>query len=176
MWNASKGFAKFHIEKVIGFRSHLEQAKSASGKPFGKSTTRAIPATLREFTLWLSQQDGFRSRIRAADADYFSLSRRDKAEARAAPSRPAPSIKQAKRALAMMPAATPREMRDKAIFALICLTGIRVGALITLRIKHVNLDEKSVTQNPREVATKFGKRIDTFFAQGFPEAETALAT
>ncbi|MDF1856501.1 tyrosine-type recombinase/integrase [Pseudooceanicola sp.] len=174
VWNGRKDFGKFHIEWAMGFRTHLEQAKSASGKPLGKSTTRAILATLREFTLWLSQQDGFRSRIRAADADYFNLSRRDEAEARAAPTRPAPSVKQAKRALAMMPATTPREMRDKAVFALLCLTGIRVGALISLRIKHVNLDEKSVTQNPREVATKFGKSIDTFFAQGFPEAEAAL--
>ena len=54
-------------------------------------------------------------------------------------------------------------MRDKAVFALLCITGIRVGALISLRIRHVDLDEKPVTQNPREVATKFGKRIDTFF-------------
>ncbi len=66
-------------------------------------------------------------------------------------------------------------MRDRAVFALLCLTGVRVGALITLRVKHINLDEKSVTQNPREVATKFGKSIDTFFAQSFPEAESALA-
>lgn len=175
VWNARKDLGKFHIEWAMGFRSHLEQAKGANGKPLGKSTTRAILATLREFTLWLSQQDGFRSRIRAADADYFNLSRRDEAEARAAPSRPAPSIKQAKRALALMPATSPRQMRDKAVFALLCLTGVRVGALISLRIKHVNLEEKSVTQNPREVATKFGKSIDTFFAQGFPEAEAALA-
>ena len=140
----------------------------------GKSTARAILATLREFTLWLSQQDGFRSRIRASDADYFSLSRRDEAEARAAPARPAPSIKQAKRAFEMMPATTPREIRDKAVFGMLCLTGIRVGALISLRLKHLDLEEKSVTQNPREVATKFGKRIDTFFARGFPEAEAAL--
>lgn len=69
---------------------------------------------------------------------------------------------------------TVREMRDKAVFALLCLTGIRVGALVTLRIKRIDLDEKSVTQNPREVATKFGKSIDTFFAGGFPEAEEAL--
>ncbi|MGY3437378.1 MULTISPECIES: tyrosine-type recombinase/integrase [unclassified Marinovum] len=103
------------------------------------------------------------------------MSRRDEAEARAAPSRPAPSVKQAKRALELMPATTPRGMGDKAIFALSCLMGIRAGALVSLRIKHVNLDEKSVTQNPRKVATKFGKRIDTFFAQGFPEAEAALA-
>lgn len=175
VWNGRKDFARFHIEWAMGFRTHLEQAKGASGKLLGKSTTRAILAVLREFVLWLSQQDGFRSRIRASDADYFNLSRRDEAEARAAPSRPAPSTKQAKRALAMMPNDTPRQMRDKAIFALLCLTGIRVGALISLRIKHVDLDEKSVTQNPREVATKFAKRIDTFFAKGFDEAEAALA-
>ncbi len=130
----------------MGFRTHLEQAKSATGKPLGKSTTRAILATLREFVLWLSQQEGFRSRIKAADADYFNLSRRDEAEARAAPPRPAPSVNQAKRALAMMPDQSPREMRDKTVFALLCLTGIRVAALVSLRIKHVNLAEKSVTQ------------------------------
>ena len=74
----------------------------------------------------------------------------------------------------MMREGTPREKRDKVVFALLCLTGIRVAALISLRIKHVDLEEKSVTQNPREVATKFGKRIDTFFAKGFDEAEDAL--
>ena len=81
-------------------------------------------------SIWLSQQDGFRRRIKLEHADYFRLSLRDEAEARAAPHRPAPSIKQSQRALAMMPEATPRELRDKAIFALLCLTGIRVGALI----------------------------------------------
>ena len=54
------------------------------------------------------------------------------------------------------------------------VTGIRVAALVSLRIKHINLTEKFVTQNPREVATKFGKSIDTFFAQGFEGAEAAL--
>lgn len=174
VWNGRKDFEKFHIEWAMGFRSYLEQAKGATGKPLSKSTTRAIMATMREFTIWLSQQDGFRSRIRTSDADYFNLSRRDEAEARASSRRPAPSFKQAQRAFDFMPAITPREMRDKAVFALLCLTGIRVGALISLRIRHVDLEEKSVTQNPREVATKFGKRIDTFFAKGFPEAEAVL--
>ena len=176
IWNGRKDFARFHIEWAMGFRTHLEQAKTKAGKPLGKSTTRAIMATLREFTLWLSQQDGFRSRIKPADAEYFNLSRRDEAEARAATTRPAPSIKQAKRALALLPESTPQELRDKAVFALLCLTGIRVGALISLRIKHIDLAEKSVTQNPREVATKFGKPIDTFFAKDFEEAEAVLTS
>ncbi len=104
-------------------------------------------------------------------ADLRSL----KAEARAATERQAPSLNQARRALDLMPATSPRQLRDRAVFALLCLTGIRVAALISLRIKHIDLAEKSVTQNPREVATKFGQRIDTFFEQGFPEAEEALA-
>lgn len=175
VWNGRKDFARFHIEWAMGFRDHLEQAKGATGKTLGKSTTRAILAVLREFVLWLSQQEGFRSRIKPKDADYFNLSRRDEAEARAAPPRPAPSVNQAKRTLSLMPEGTPREMRDKAVFALLCLTGIRVAALVSLRIKHVDLVEKSVTQNPREVATKFGKSIDTFFAKGFEDAESVLA-
>ena len=57
------------------------------------------------------------------------------------PERAAPSIHQAKRALAMMPGETPRQTRDKAIFALLCLTGIRVEALTSLKIKHLDLDK-----------------------------------
>ena len=175
VWNGRKDFAQFHISQAMGFRTYLEQCKTKTGKPLGKSTMRSVLATLREFILWLSQQDGFRSRIKAADADYFNLSRRDEAEARAAPPRPAPSMNQAKRALGLMPSATPQQKRDKAVFALLCLTGIRVAALVSLKIKHVDLQEQSVTQNPREVSTKFGKTIDTFFTKGFEDAEIALA-
>jgi len=173
-WNRRKDFKQFHIEQAMGFRTHLEDSKTKTGKPLAKSSMRAILATLREFILWLSQQDGFRSKIKAADADYFNLSRRDEAEARAAPPRPAPSINQAQHALGLMPSTTPHQKRDKAVFALLCLTGIRVAALASLKVKHVDLHEKSVTQNPREVATKFGRPIDTFFAKGFSEAEEAL--
>jgi integrase len=77
--------------------------------------------------------------------------------------------------LGRMPDTTAREKRDKTIFSLLCLTGIRAAALKSFKIKHVDLEEKSVTQNPREVATKFGKRIDTFFAKGFEQAEAALS-
>jgi len=161
IFEPSKHFSSFHIEQAMGFRTYLEHSKTNAGKPLGKSTMRSVLSTLREFILWLSQQDGFRSRIRASDADYFNLSRRDEAEARAAPPRPAPSINQAKRALGLMPSATPQQKRDKAVFALLCLTGVRVAALVSLKIKHVDLQEQSVTQNPREVATKFGKAIDT---------------
>lgn len=175
VWNARKDFGKFHINWAMGFRTHLEQAKTAQGKPLSKSTQRAIMSTLRDFTIWLSQQDGFRRRIKLEHAEYFRLSLRDEAEARAAPERPAPSIKQAKRALQKMPEASPRALRDKALVSVLCLCGPRVAAVASLRIKHIDLEEKEVRQNPREVATKFGKPINSFFHKGFPEAEAVLA-
>lgn len=176
VWNNRKDFAQFHIEQAMRFRDHLETVKGRTGQPLGKSTLRSILATMREFILWLSQQDGFSKRIRPSDADYFNLSRRDEAIARAASARPAPSVKQAKHVLSLMDESNPRGLRDKAIFALLCLTGIRVAALVSLRVKHVDLKQKAIFQNPREVETKFAKEIDTFFAKGFEEAETVLAS
>lgn len=43
-----------------------------------------------------------------------------------------------------------------------------------MRLKHIDFDDKSVSQDPREVATKFGKSLHTVFAKGFPEAEASL--
>lgn len=51
----------------------------------------------------------------------LKLSRRDENEARAATERQAPSLNQARRALDLMPATSPRQLRDRAVFALLCL-------------------------------------------------------
>ena len=69
VWNGRKDFAKFHIDWAMGFRAHLETEKTAKGTPMSKSTRRAIMATLREFVIWLSQQDGFRRRVKIGDAN-----------------------------------------------------------------------------------------------------------
>ncbi len=47
VWNGRKDFRQFHIEQAMKFRTYLEQAKGSTGKPLGKSTMRAILATLR---------------------------------------------------------------------------------------------------------------------------------
>lgn len=175
-WNKRTDFAKFHIQQAMGFAVFLQSAKNPrTNRPFGKSTIRGTMGALRAFFLWLSQQEGYRTRIRLADADYFNVSRRDEAEARAAPARPAPTPEQVRHVLARMPDGTDIEKRNRAIVALLMLTGVRDGALVTLRLKHVDIDEACLVQNPREVATKFGKAITTYFVQGFPLAETVLA-
>jgi integrase len=53
-----------------------------------------------------------------------------------------------------MPAVSDIERRNRALVAFTWLTGIRDGALASLKIKHVNVTEGRVNQDPREVKTK----------------------
>lgn len=55
------------------------------------------------------------------------------------------------------------------MIAFTAITGIRDGALVTLKLKHFDEARRLVLQNPNEVATKFSKRIDTFL---FPLNDT----
>ncbi len=62
-----------------------------------------------------------------------------------------------------MPAADAMQRRDRAVVAFILLTAARDGAVATLKLKHIDLAEGCVTQDAREVATKFGKSFTTWF-------------
>jgi integrase len=45
----------------------------------------------------------------------------------------------------------------------ILLTGARGGAVVSLKLKHLDLAQDRIIQDAREVATKFGKSFDTYF-------------
>jgi integrase/recombinase XerD len=64
-----------------------------------------------------------------------------------------------------MPAGTDIERRNRALIAFTWLTGVRDGALASLRVKHVNLDQACVYQDPREVRTKNSKAQTTTFSR-----------
>ena len=69
--------------------------------------------------------------------------------------------------LRTMPAGTDIERRNRALIAFTWLTGVRDGALATLKVKHVNVVEGWVNQDPREVKTKNSKpQHTTFFPVG----------
>lgn len=175
VWNGRKNFKRFHIEQAMGFCKHLETASSpATGKALSKSTINGVLSALRAFILWLSQREGYKKRIRPNDAEYFNISRRDAAELKAATTKRAPSAEQARHALSLMPAGTDIEKRDREVMALLCLAAVRVTALSTLRLKHIDLEEMCVIQDPREVMTKFGNQTTSFFLSGFEEAEDIL--
>ncbi len=118
---------------------------------------------LRAFFFWLAHLPGFKSHVAYADADYFNLSDKDVAIARAKREKRVPTLAQVHRVLAAMPADTVLERRDRALVAFTALTGARVGALASFRREHVNIEEGYVEQDARTVRTKFAKTFRTWF-------------
>ena len=82
---------------------------------------------------------GYRRRIRYSDADYFRLSEKDTRIAKSSRPREIPTPEQIKRVLSSMPTVTDIERRNRALVAFTWLTGVRDGALASLKVKHVNL-------------------------------------
>jgi integrase len=112
---------------------------------------------------WLAREPGFRSHIAFSDADYFNLSDKDIAVARALREKRVPTLDQARSVLAVMPASTPLERRDRALIAFAMLTGARISALASFRLAHVDLTSGYVEQDARSVRTKFSKTFRTYF-------------
>ena len=62
-----------------------------------------------------------------------------------------------------MPSSTAIEQRDRALVAFTLMTGCRDGALVSLKLKHVDLKSQLVKFDAREVDTKFSKSFETYF-------------
>jgi integrase/recombinase XerD len=163
-YSSCKDFKSFHREQAIAFKHKLAaQLNQTTGKPLSKSTVRATLAALRAFFIWLAGQPGFRSRFRYSDADYFNPLERDVQIALSPRARPIPPIEQIRHALNFMPATNVLARRDRALIAFILLTGCRDRAAVSVKLKHIDLTQRVVYQDPREVETKRGKTMTTFF-------------
>jgi integrase len=167
-----KDFRKFHIEQAIAFKRHLAAERNVqTNKPLSKATQQRTLAALKTFFHWLAGQPGFRSRLSYADADYFSLSEKDLRIARAQREQRFPTLEQVDHVLSAMPVESDIERRNRALVAFTLLTGARDGAIASLKLKHVDLNEGCVRQDAREVRTKFSKTFTTWF---FPVGDLAL--
>ena len=159
-----RSFKAFHPEQAAAFKRHLaKQTNQRTDKPLSVATQHASLAALRGFFHWLAGQPGFRRRLSYSDADYFNMSRGDTRIAHTQQEGRVPSLEQVMLALSGMPEATAIERRDKAVVAFTLLTGTRDGALVSLKLKHVDLATELVSFDAREVRTKFSKSFPTWF-------------
>lgn len=166
-------FKRFKIDQARRFKQRLnEVVNEKTGKPISKATVHSRLMAVKAFFIWLADKPGYRSRISFSDAEYFNPAGKDSRIAHAVREQDAPTIGQIRKVLEAMPARTEIERRDRALVAFTILTGVRDGALISLRLRHVELDKRRVVQDPREVKTKLSKLITTTF---FPVGEDVEA-
>jgi integrase/recombinase XerD len=166
-----KPFSKFHIEQARAFRASLIGATGADGKPLSAATVTATLKRLRHFFGWLSTEPGYRSKLRRSDAAYFTPTEQDRRVAGAKRPQRVPTLDEIRKILALMPASTQIQQRNRAIIAFAILSGVRDGALTSFRLKHIDLAARSVFQDGRDVKTKGRK---TFVSHFFPVGDEPL--
>lgn len=168
-YNRYRDFKAFHIEQAIAFKRHLAELKGQrSGEKLSKVTLHATLKQLRAFFFWLAGQPGYKARLQYSDADYFNLSEKDTRIATAQRERKAPTLEQVKSVVEAMPEGSEIMRRNRALVAFALLTGARDSAIASMKLKHVDLKERCVHQDAREVKTKFSKTFTTYF---FPVGE-----
>lgn len=162
-------FSAFNQEQAIGFKKHLaKQVAVRTGKPLSHATVFTTVKAVQVFFRWLSREPGYKSKIHPPDIRYMNLSRKDVAIATSARTKRVPTLEQIRAVIMAMPCETEIEMRNRALIAFTIVTGMRDSAIASLRLKHVDVHQRLVFQDPNEVKTKFSKRIETFF---FPIGE-----
>jgi integrase len=109
---------------------------------------------------WLINQPGYR-RMRRDLPSYCSPSKRLSKLAQQVPDKFVPTMQQVRHVIVSMPASTWEQRRNRALLALLLLTGARDGAAVSLRIKHVDIARMRIFQDATEVKTKASKTIMT---------------
>jgi integrase len=159
-----RDFHSFHIEQARGFKAQLMAATNArTGKLLSASTIHAMLGALKAFFVWLADQRGYASRIKYADAEYLNAPDNLSRIATARRFRSCPTLAQIRAMIDAMPNETDIQRRDRAVIAFAILSGARDRAIISFRLKHIDIEHDLVEHDARDVRTKRAKTFPTWF-------------
>ena len=148
------------IDQIVRYKTRL-QAIEHDGEGLSASTIVHALADVRGFFKWLRKQAAYEE-IAEDLLDYFSASRQLVQIANAPVEKTYPTHEDVVTVVEAMPTQTFIDRRNRALISFAYLTGVRVGALITLRLKHVDPDRRMVKQYAvDQVATKNSKTMRT---------------
>jgi site-specific recombinase XerC len=154
-YNRRHDYRKFHIEQARGFKAHLmEQRNARTGEPLSASTINSTLGMLKAFFLWLAGEPDYRARIKYADAEYFNAPESLARVATARRHKACPTLEQIRIVLKAMPASTEIERRNQALVAFTILTDARDRAIVSFRLKHIDIEHELLEQDARQVHTK----------------------
>ncbi len=159
-----RDFKTFNKEQAMAFKDWFSSVKAEKDdKALSKSTLLHVTSDLKEFFIWLSREPGYKSNIDRRDVNYLNISKKDISIAQSSKFKEFPTLEQVRTVVLKMPDKTEIEKRDRALIAFTILTGMRINALISLKLKHIDITRELVKQEPNEVNTKFSKAINTYF-------------
>lgn len=150
------------IRRRPTFPAYAEALLSERGTPFSASHLAALFKTCRAFLLWARQEYPIRYKSLEQNWIHSLRTSRGRSESATLVTRKLYSLDDVLQ-LVSVPAETTAQCRLRAGIAFLYLSGMRIGAFVTLPIKCVNLAQYQVIQDPSEgVHTKNSKAEKTY--------------
>jgi integrase len=172
LFSGGEDFATFTKEKATKFCDWLKtrDAKTESGT-LSLATQYNYLRRIKKFFTWLADQPDYRRSIRKTDIDFLRLSKKDARIATSGTTKRMPTFDELKKVIESIGSGNEIDMRDRAILSFALITGMRISAIATLRMKNFDRVSELIDQNPGDgVETKNSKKIlTTFFPIGWSE-------
>lgn len=174
IFTKKEDFSLYDKSKAVGFTEWLgtRSAKTKTGT-ISLVTQYNYLRRIKKFFTWLCDQPGYKSKIVKSDVDYLRLSKADAQIARAGTTKRMPVFDDVKKIISGISGNTEIDMRDRALISFALITGARIFAIVSLKMKNFDKELKQIDQNPGDgVKTKNSKRIlTTFFPIGWDDPE-----
>lgn len=166
---SGKDFRNFKPAWALQFKKEIATRTSRrTGEKLSVATITARLQHLRGFFEWLSDQPGYRSRIKPSDASYFAPSLHDIRARVSLRRRPVPTVKQVRHLIFSNPSENEIDRRNTALIAFILLTGARADAAASFPLGNLDITGKAAYFDGRTSRTKNGK---SYTADFFPVGE-----
>jgi len=174
LFSGGEDFANFDKTKALAFRDWLagRGTKTKSGK-LSLVTQYNYLRRIKRFFDWLAEHPRYRGKVQKNHVEFLRLSKKDALIARSGSTRQKPTLEEAKRIIEGIEPRTEIDFRDKALISFALITGCRISAIVSLKMKNFDKAKRLVDQNPGDgVRTKNSKRIrTTFFPIGWDAPE-----
>ena len=158
-------FINFDKSKAIEFVAwqKVRPTKTKSGS-LSPQTQYNYLRRIKKFFVWLAEQKEYK-KVRKTDVDFLRLSKKEARIATSGTTRPMPTFEEVKKIITSIHPKNEIDERDRAILSLALITGMRISAIATLKMKNFNRADKLFDQNPGgrhgipRHLSKYGTRI-----------------
>jgi len=157
-----KPLKKISLEGICGFSKYIDSLEH-NHRQLASVTKINIYSKLGNFFEWLSNLSGYKSVINYDMLSYFKLSNKEKSQMkRAMIAKKYPSELEVLTIIKSIESTTVFGRRDRAIIAYLFLTGARIEAASTMKIKLLDIENMVAYQLcDQGVKTKYSKNIET---------------
>jgi integrase/recombinase XerD len=174
VFTKNEDFSTYNKSKAVAFTEWIgtRPAKTKSGT-ISLVTQYNYLRRIKKFFVWLADQPRYKSKVMKNDVDYLRLSKADAQIARSGTTKKMPTLDDVKKIIEGISGKSEIDMRDRALISFALITGGRISAIVSLKMKSFDKELKQIDQNPGDgVKTKNSKRIlTTFFPIGWDEPE-----